>query len=115
MDTTFQIEPELSACPNCSRDLGSKPVGSKPPYTSCPFCGVELVPVLWQRILFVGLGLILAFAFPLALGIRGLMPLLFAGVLCEFPALVVAMILVFKNIQPKYARKPGYVMTLFQR
>jgi hypothetical protein len=95
--------------------LGSKPVGSKSPYTYCPFCGVPLVPVLWQRILIAGLTLILTFAFPAFLGIRGLLPLIFAGLVCVFPALVVSMILVFKKIQPKYATKPGAVMTLFQR
>jgi hypothetical protein len=109
------LQPSLSACPNCLRDLGSKPVGSKPLYACCPFCAVQLVPVLWQRILIVGLCLILSVAFPLSLGIRGILPLIFAGLLCEFPALVIAMILVSKTIQPKYARKPGYVMTLFQR
>jgi len=109
------LQPYLSACPNCSRNLGSEPVGSKPPYTYCQFCGVQLVPVLWQRLLVVLLSLILAIAFPLFLGIRGLLPSIFAALLCFFPALVVAMILIFKNIRPKYARKPGYVMTLFQR
>jgi hypothetical protein len=43
------------------------------------------------------------------------MSLLFAGVLCVFPALVLAMILVFKVIPPKYVRKREAVMTLFQR
>lgn len=76
---------------------------------------MQLVPVLWQRILIAGLCLILAFAFPASLGIRGLLPLIFAGLLCVYPALVVSIILVFKNIQPKYAIKPGAVMTLFQR
>ena len=33
--------------------------------------------------------------------------------LLYFPALVVAMVLVFKIIRPKYARKSGAVMTLF--
>jgi hypothetical protein len=104
-----------SACPNCLRDLGSKPVGSKPPYIYCPFCAVQLVPVLWQRILVVGLCLILSFGFPLSLGIRGILPLILAGLLCEFPALMVATALVFNTIQPRYATKPGAVMTLFQR
>ena len=103
-----------SACPNCSRDLGAKPFGSKPPYTYCPFCGVALSHVWWQRILVTALALILAFAFPACLGIRGL-TLLFAALVCYFPALVLAMILIFKTIPPKYVRKGEAVTTLFQR
>jgi hypothetical protein len=104
-----------AACPNCSRDLGAKPIGSKPPYTYCPFCGVPLSEIWWQRILVTALALILTFTFPASLGIRGIMPLLFAGVLCVFPALVVAMILIFKVIPPKYVRKSEAVTTLFHR
>lgn len=103
-----------SACPNCSRDLGPKPFGSKPPYTYCPFCRVPLSHVWWQRTLVTALALILAFAFPAFLGIRGL-TLLFAALVCYFPALVLAMILIFKTIPPKYIRKSDGVTTLFQR
>jgi uncharacterized paraquat-inducible protein A len=103
-----------SACPNCSRDLAAKPFGSKPPYTYCPFCGVPLSHIWWQRILVTTLALILAFAFPASLGIRGL-ALLFAALVCYFPALVLAMILVFKVIPPQYVRKSEAVTTLIQR
>ena len=106
--------PPWSACPNCSRDLGAYPIGNKPPHTYCPFCGVPLSRVWWQRILVTVLGLILAFAFPASLGIRGL-TLLFAALVCYFPALVLAMILVLKTIRPKYVRKSDAVVTLFQR
>jgi hypothetical protein len=43
------------------------------------------------------------------------MTLLFAGLLCYFPALVIAMILIFKTMPPKYVRKREAVTTLFQR
>src|SRR5271168_975266 len=48
-----------SACPNCLRDLGAKPFGSEPLYTYCPFCGVPLSHIWWQRILVTALALIL--------------------------------------------------------
>jgi hypothetical protein len=41
--------------------------------------------------------------------------LLFLGLLLYFPALVLAMILIFKIIRPKYVRKSEAVTTLFQR
>jgi len=108
------LQTSWSACPDCSRKLESKPIGRKPPYTYCPFCGVQLVPIWWQRILITALTLILMFGFPASLDIGGI-NLLFAGLLCFIPALVLTMILVFKTIQPKYVRKPGAVMTLFHR
>src|SRR6267154_2330268 len=92
------FQPSWSACPNCSRDLGAKLIGSKPPHSFCPFCRVQLTYVWWQRVLVSTLGLILTFAIPASLGIRGIMSLLFVGVLCVFPALVLAMILIFKVI-----------------
>jgi hypothetical protein len=104
-----------SVCPNCSRDLGADPIGSKPPHTYCPFCGVPLTHVWWQRILVTVLALILAYGVPASLGIRGIMTLLFLGLLLYFPALVLAMILIFKVIRPKYVRKSEAVTTLFQR
>ncbi len=104
-----------SACPNCSRDLGANPIGSKPPHTYCPFCGVPLTHVWWQRILVTALALILAYGVPASLGIRGIMMLLFWGLLLYFPALVLAMTLIFKTIRPKYVRKSGGITTLFQR
>ena|SRR6516162_2125570 len=107
--------PPWSACPNCSRDLGVKPFGSKPPYTYCPFCGVPLTFIWWQRILVTALGLLLAYGVPASVGIRGIMPLLFAGLLCCYPALIFAIILIFKTMPPKYERKSEAVMTLFQQ
>ena len=104
-----------SACPNCSRDLSAKPVGSKPPYTYCPFCGVPLTFIWWQRILVTALGVILAYGFPALLGVRGVITLLFVGLLCCYPALVLAIILIFKTIPPKYVRKGEAVTTLFER
>ena len=104
-----------SACPNCSVDLGSKPIGSRPPYSNCPSCGVPLIPIWWQRVVFAALGLILSFTIPASLGIGGIIPLLFAALLCIFPAAVLAYILVFKTIPIKYVRKSEAVMTLFQR
>jgi len=104
-----------SACPNCSRDLRVKPIGSKPPYTYCPFCNVPLTHVWWQRIMVTVLALILACGFPASLGIRGIMTVLLVGLFLYFPALVLAIILVFKTIPPKYVRRSGAVITLFQR
>ncbi len=44
-----------------------------------------------------------------------MMDLLLVGVVLIIPALVVAYILVFKTIAPKYERKNEAVMTLFDR
>jgi hypothetical protein len=104
-----------SACPNCSQDLSTDPIGSKPPHTFCPFCRVPLSHVWWQRTLVTAIALVLAYGVPASLGVRGIMPLLFVGLLLYFPALVVAMVLIFKVIRPKYVRKAGAVTTLFQR
>ena len=79
------------------------------------FCGVELSPIWWQRYLFATIGLILSLVVPAALGIRGVVALLFAAIICIFPTLVFAYILVFKTIPPKYVRKNEAVITLFQR
>jgi hypothetical protein len=103
------------ACPNCSQDLSTDPIGSKPPHTYCPFCGVPLSHVWWQRTLVTAIALVLAYGVPASLGIRGIMPLLFVGLLLYFPALVLAMVLIFKVIRPKYVRKVGAITTLFQR
>ena len=103
-----------AACPNCSADLGAKAVGGRLLHTYCPFCGVEITFVWWQRVIVSTFGLILAFAVPASLGIRG-MALIFAGALLAFPALVLSIILVFKTIRPKYVWKPGAPITLFQR
>ena len=90
------------------------PFGSKPPYTSCPFCAVQLIPIWWQRILAVALGLGLTFAIPASLGIAGV-TLLLAALVLWFPANVLAYILIFKIIPPKYVTKSEAVTTLFRR
>jgi hypothetical protein len=56
----------------------------------------------------------MAYGVPASLGERGV-GLLFYGLLLYFPALVLAMTLVFKVIRPKYARKNEDVTTLFQQ
>lgn len=102
-----------AACPNCNLDLAIKSRESKRPLRKCPFCGVALVEVWWQRCLVSAIALILTFAFPAALGIRDIMGLLLAGLVCVFPALICAHILVFKIIPPRYVRK-DLVLTLLQ-
>jgi hypothetical protein len=102
-------------CPNGSRDLEAKPVGSKPPHTYCPVCGVPLTHVWWQRAFVTALAVILAYGVPVSLGIPAIIPLLFLGLLLYFPALALAMILVCKTIQPKYVRRSEAVTPLFQR
>ena len=104
-----------SACPNCSRDLAADPVGSKHLHTYCPFCGVPLSHVWWQRTLVTAIALVLAYGVPAALGVRGIILLLIVGLLLYFPALVLAVVLIFKIIRPKYVRKAGAITTLFQR
>ena len=101
-----------SACPNCFTDLRATLEG-RLLHTYCPFCGVEITFVWWQRVIVSTLGLILTYAIPASLGVQGI-ALIFAGVLTVFPSLVLATILVFKTIQPKYVRKPGVPITLFQ-
>jgi hypothetical protein len=101
------------ACPNCSVDL-SEGIKTRPPYDKCPFCGTPIEPMWWQRVAWVMLGLFLSFAFPAWLGIWGL-ALLFAALLCLFPATVFAYILVFKTMPPKYVRQQETFTTLFHR
>jgi len=62
-----------------------------------------------------GVGLILSFAVPAALGILDIMGMLIVALICVFPAMVVAYILVFKTIPPKYEWNNRTVMTLFPR
>src|SRR5579864_2939711 len=83
-----------STCPNCRRDLAAKPLGRKAPYTSCPFCGVQLLPIWWQRIIWTTVGTVFSFALPAFLGFKG-WTVFFVGLLCWFPAFVFAGILVF--------------------
>lgn len=103
-----------SACPNCLLDLRAKAFGGKPLYDSCPFCGVKLTFVWWQRLVVTIGALILAYAVPAVLGARGL-PLLFFGFLCYWPALVAVMFLFVRVIPTKYAKEGELVQTLFRR
>ena len=59
--------------------------------------------------------LVLSFAVPALLGIRDIMGLLIAALICVFPALVFAYILVFRTIPPKYDWDNRTVTTLFLR
>ena len=75
---------------------------------------MPLALVWWQRILVSALALVLSFALPVALGIRGI-AMIFAVPLCSFPAIMVAESLILKAIPPEYANKWELVTTLFPR
>jgi hypothetical protein len=108
------FHPSWSACPNCFANLRPKRLEARRPYLKCPFCGAAIAPIAWQRIPWVTLGLLLSFAIPAALGVEGI-TLLFAALLFWFPANVLAYILVFTAMPPKYVRRDESVRTLFQR
>jgi hypothetical protein len=95
-------------------NLAILPVGSKAPYTRCPSCGVALTFIWWQRLIIAATGLMLSFAIPGSLGVRGL-SLLLAAAVCIVPSVIPAFFLVFTTIQPRYVRKREVVMSLFQR
>jgi hypothetical protein len=59
--------------------------------------------------------LVLSFAVPASLGIRDIMGLVIAALICVFPGIVFAYILVFKTIPPKYDWDNRAVTTLFPR
>jgi hypothetical protein len=104
-----------SACPHCSVDLKAKGMERKPQYLErCPFCGAPIVPVWWQRLAVAVFALVLTFAVPASLGLVGA-TLFFAGILCFFPTLLLAQILLINIIPPKYVRKEQTVTTLFHR
>ena len=100
------------ACPNCSVDL-SAGVKIGPPYLKCPVCGVPILPIWWQRILWVTLGFFLAFMLPASLGLGG-WDIFFVGLLLLFPATVFAYILAFTTMPPKYVRQKETFTTLFR-
>jgi len=102
-----------SSCPNCSSDLKGYSEGSNLPIYKCPFCEVAIVPIWWQRYVFVALGLLLSFAAPFALGIRGIMQVLFIALLCIIPCIVAGYFLVFQIIPPRYEHNDTTVTTLF--
>ena len=112
MPTTDDSRRPWSACPNCNTDL-REGVKTRPPYDKCPACGTAIEPIWWQRLLWVLLGLLLSFALPAWLGMGSLL-LIFGALICEFPAHVIAYILVFKTIPPKYVRHEEAFTTLFQ-
>jgi hypothetical protein len=102
-----------SICPNCSVDLGSK-IDAVLPNFNCPFCRASVQPVWWQRITWVILGVFLAFAFPVYLGLGG-WDVFFAGLLLVYPATLVASNIIFRIMSPKYVKKREPVLTLFPR
>lgn len=103
-----------SACPNCLLDLRARSFHGKRLYSRCPFCGIQLNHIWWQRVLIKTVALILAYGVPALIGVRGLL-LLFAGLVCIYPALVLAIILVLNIIPSKYIRESEVVITLFRR
>lgn len=64
--------------------------------------------------LFVAVGELLAILVPIAFGVPGLLGVLLIASLCFYPAAVVAYILVFKVLPPKYTTK-NEVLSLFHR
>lgn len=105
-----------SACPNCLLDLRAKSFGGKPFYDKCPFCGIALTFSCWQRVL-VRIGAItLAYGIPVLVGVRYPLALLFWGLLCYFPALVVSMSLFVRIVPTRYVREKESesVITLFR-
>ena len=78
----------MGVCPNCSADL-SQDIKTHRPYDSCPFCNTRILPIWWQRLAVILLGLFLAFAFPAWLGLAG-WDVFFAGCLLYYPATVFA-------------------------
>ena len=99
-----------AVCPNCSSDLRPRNGESKRPYLNCPFCGAPIMPIWWMRIPVITLSLILSFGIPAALRLVGA-TLFFAGLLCWYPAFVMAYVLFFSTVPVKYMRrKENYTM-----
>jgi hypothetical protein len=112
--TSSATRREWSGCPKCGRDLAQRPLSSKPPLTSCAFCGTELLPVWWIRIIWILLTFAMGFSVPAALGNPGV-DLFFAGIICIIPAFVISGIVVFKVVPPKYAAKRSPFVNLITR
>jgi hypothetical protein len=87
-------------------------VGSKPPYTFCPVCGAAIRPIWWQTILVKIVMCLIAFGLPAYFGLGGL-SLFLMGTVLLFPAMLVAIFIIFKNVQPKYARRGWAPPALF--
>jgi hypothetical protein len=98
-------------CPHCSANLRPG-IRIRPPYLNCPFCGVPIMPIWWQRIPWVILGFVLAFGFPALVGFRG-WDAFFLGLFLLFPATVFAYMIVFTTVPPKYVRRHETTTTLF--
>ena len=113
--TPDRKESAWSACPNCGANLRTNRRESSRPYLEeCPFCRTQIEPALWQRIIWLSLGLYFAFAVPAALGMSG-WTVFFLGLLLLFPSHVLAMIVVFTVMGPKYVRQKQATLTLFRR
>jgi hypothetical protein len=85
---------------------------NRPPYDTCPFCGALIETALWQRVVWGIASLVLAFSFPAWLGLSG-WDVFFLGLLCVFPASVLAYILVFRTMPPRYVRREESFTSLF--
>jgi hypothetical protein len=105
-----------AACPNCLFDLRPKGTQSKRPYLDCPFCGAPIMPIWWLRIPWLCLGLILSFGIPASVGLVGT-TLFFAGIVFWYPANVIAYVLFFSIVPPKYMRRREHytITTPFHR
>ena len=106
-----------SSCPNCLLDLSPKSTENRRPYLNCPFCGAPIMPIWWMRIPVVVLSLVLSFGIPASIGFVGV-TLFFLGLLCWYPSFVIAYILFFTTVPPKYMRRRENYTTptsLFQR
>jgi hypothetical protein len=97
-------------------DLTAANAERKPQYlTECPFCRAPILPVWWQLTL-VAIGtLILAVGIPAYFGLASGITLVFPALLFCVPALLLAQILVFTIMPPKYARRNQVVTSLFHR
>jgi hypothetical protein len=111
---TQKKEHVLADCPNCSSNFKARGSGQRALYDACQFCGVPLIPIWWQRMLVVAVALVVSFMIPVCLSLAG-MTFLFVAILCVFPAIPLAHILVFMTVKPIYVRKSEAVTTLFRR
>src|SRR5256885_12090089 len=109
-----RLERHWATCPECSANMVLDiPPARNSPYTTCPFCHTELVPIWWQRALVAGFGLAMAIVIPATMGLVGV-TLFFASVLFTLPGLIAAYVFVFAAIPPKYVKKRGATLTLFR-
>jgi Protein of unknown function (DUF983) len=114
--TTYHQKRSWQACPACGTDLRKKSADQRPQYlTTCPFCGVPIVLVWWQRILIAILAAILTFAIPAYFGLGKGITLVFPALFFCFPAALLAQWVVLTLVPPKYMRKDQAFTTLFQR